>query len=279
DDPEPDRARPDRRHLGRPGSGAPDRLGGYEARLRARASQVQPRQGVGGGLARAPGDERGRVRPGRDGDRLPQALRAAAQSAERRRALLLDSPAVRGPHARGGARGGPAPARARCTGRDGAHVDVLAGEPDVREGLMGGVRRVAVALALVAAGCAAVRGPELDPKEHVRGERHRLLGEPMDRLWPALLDALPAEGLRGADADGGRGTIATATARYDPGPRARLADVGDLSAARRAGLTHVDELRVTYYLLLAPAGDGSTSVRVRSRIDAVARESAILGPG
>jgi hypothetical protein len=36
---------------------------------------------------------------------------------------------------------------------------------------------------------------------------------------------------------------------------------------------------VTYYLLLAPAGDGITSVRVRSRIDAVARESAILGPG
>lgn len=144
---------------------------------------------------------------------------------------------------------------------------------------MGGVRRVVIALVLVAAGCAAVRGPELDPKEHVRGERHRLLGEPMDRLWPALLDALPAEGLRVADADRGRGTIETATARYDPGTRARLAEIGDLSAARRAGLTHVDELRVTYYLLLAPAGDGGTSVRVRSRIDAVAREPAILGPG
>ena len=49
---------------------------------------------------------------------------------------------------------------------------------------------VAVALVLLA-GCGGLRGPELDPKEHVRGERQRLVQVPFEQLWPAVVGALP----------------------------------------------------------------------------------------
>jgi hypothetical protein len=145
------------------------------------------------------------------------------------------------------------------------------------------MRRIALrttALVVLAAGCAATRAPELDPKEHVRGERQRVVQEPVDRLWPAVLAALPQEGVRIARSDPGRLTITTEPLRYESSEGTkRLAEIGDLSAARRAGMTHVDELRVTYYLLLAAADGPSTRVRVRSRIEAVEHQSAAVGAG
>jgi hypothetical protein len=126
-----------------------------------------------------------------------------------------------------------------------------------------------------------VRAPELDPKEHVRGERIRIVQEPFDRLWPAVLEALPAEGVRVAHADRARGAIATRAVRYTgPDVHRQLADIADLSRARREGLTRVSELAVTYYLLLAPAGDAGTRLNVRSSIDAIDRsETFFFGPG
>jgi hypothetical protein len=142
----------------------------------------------------------------------------------------------------------------------------------------GALASIAVA-ALV--GCGAVRGPELDPKEHVRGEHQRVLQEPIDRLWPAVLDALPGEGLEVARADRARGAIATDPIRLSGRevPK-RLAEIGDVARARSAGLQRVSELRVTYYLLLAPRGDAGTSLRIRSAIDAIDRsDAAFFGSG
>jgi hypothetical protein len=130
-------------------------------------------------------------------------------------------------------------------------------------------------------GCGAVRGPELDPQEHPRGEHQRLVQEPFERLWPAVLRGLDAEGFRVAHEDRARGAIATRTIRYagrDVGRR--LAEIGDLSRARSAGLERVSELAVTYYLLLAPAGDAGTRVRIRSTIEAIDRSDTFLvAPG
>src|SRR5437867_11673468 len=117
-----------------------------------------------------------------------------------------------------------------------------------------------------------MQGPMLDPQEHVRGEHQRLLREPVAQLWPALLRALSDEGLRVARADRTRGTIATGPVRY--GERdvlRRLAEIGDLARARQAGLRRVSELNVTYYLLVASAGDTGTSLRIRSTIQATDR--------
>jgi len=143
------------------------------------------------------------------------------------------------------------------------------------------VRRALVPLGLaLLAGCGVLRGPEVDPKEHVRGERQRVVQLPFDQLWPAVLGALPDEGLRVTRADRGRGAITTRPVRLTGRdvPR-RLAEIGDLSRARRAGLDHVSELEVTYHLLLAAAGDAGTTVRIRSSIDAVDRDLAFFGPG
>ena len=133
-----------------------------------------------------------------------------------------------------------------------------------------------LALALLV-GCGALRGPEPDPKEHVRGEHQRILQEPIDRLWPAILDALPGEGLAIAHADRTRGAIATSPLRLSGRdvPK-RLAEIGDLSRARSAGLQRVSELQVTYYLLLASRGDAGTTLRIRSAIDAIDRSDAVL---
>ena len=133
-----------------------------------------------------------------------------------------------------------------------------------------------IALAVLV-GCAAVRGPELDPTEHVRGEHQRLLQEPIERLWPAILEGLRAEGLDVAHEDRGRGAIATSALRMNGRdvPK-RLAEIGDLSRARSAGLQRVSELRVTYFLLLMPRGDAGTSLRIRSAIDAVDRSDALF---
>ncbi|HYR97326.1 MAG TPA: hypothetical protein VEM57_11345 [Candidatus Binatus sp.] len=142
------------------------------------------------------------------------------------------------------------------------------------------MRRTSLALAVLA-GCAAVRGPELDPKEHVRGEHQRVLQEPIERLWPEIVDALPAEGLHVAHADRARGVIATSALRLAGRevPK-RLAEIGDLARARSAGLQRVSELAVTYYLLLAPRGDAGTSLRIRSAIEAIDRsDSLFLGAG
>jgi len=144
------------------------------------------------------------------------------------------------------------------------------------------VARALACITLAAlAGCGGLRrAPELDPKEHVRGERQRVVQIPFEELWPALLGALPDEGLRVAHADRGRGAIATKPVRMSGRdvPK-RLAEIGDLSRARQAGLERVSELEVTYYLLIAGAGEAQTSVRIRSTIDAIDREFVSLGPG
>jgi hypothetical protein len=134
-------------------------------------------------------------------------------------------------------------------------------------------------LALLVAAC-GVSGPVLDPDEHVAGERQRLLQEPVDRLWPAILGALPAEGLRIAHQDRARGAIATAPVRITGDAQRKLAEIGDLGRARQAGLERVSELEIRYVLLLAPAGDAATRIRVRSTIDAIDRNTpAFLGGG
>jgi hypothetical protein len=137
-----------------------------------------------------------------------------------------------------------------------------------------------IALAAVV-GCGPAHGPVLDPAEHVRGEHHRILREPIDRLWPAVLGALRGEGLEVAHADRRRGAIATDPLRLSgrDAPK-RLAEIGDLGRARRAGLQRVSELRVRYSLLLAARGEAGTSLRIRSAIEAIDRnEAAWLGPG
>jgi len=137
------------------------------------------------------------------------------------------------------------------------------------------------AVAVLLLSCGGMHAPELDPKEHVRGERQRLVHEPFDRLWPAVLRALPDEGLRVARADQPRGAIATHAVRYTGRDvQRRLAEIGDLSRARAAGLQRVSEIEVTYYVLLAAAGDAGTTLRIRSTIEAIDRsESVFLGPG
>jgi hypothetical protein len=144
------------------------------------------------------------------------------------------------------------------------------------------VRRALPSLALVALlGCGGLRGPEVDPKEHVSGEHQRVLQEPIDRLWPALLDALAGEGLAVARADRARGAIATGPLRLNGRDATkRLAEIGDLARARSAGLERVSELEVRYYLLLSANGDMGTTVRIRSGIEAIdRREAALLSPG
>ena len=142
-------------------------------------------------------------------------------------------------------------------------------------------RPPATAVVVVLALSCGVRAPELDPKEHVRGERQRVVQEPLERLWPAVLRALPDEGLQVARADQARGAIATHAVRYTGRDvQKRLAEIGDLARARAAGLQRVSELEVTYYLLLASAGDAGTTLRIRSTIQAIDRSEPIfLGPG
>ena len=134
--------------------------------------------------------------------------------------------------------------------------------------------------ALALAGCTA-RVPELDPHEPIRGEHTRLVQMPRDQLWPAVLAGLGDEGLRVAHADEARGTIATRAIHYtDRDLRKRLAEIGDLSHVRGAGLGRISELNIEYYLLFASAGDNGTSLKIRSAIDAVDRSEAVfLVPG
>src|SRR5438876_11076141 len=140
-------------------------------------------------------------------------------------------------------------------------------------------RSLALALA-VALGCGGWR-PELDPKEQLRGAHTRVVQEPFAGLWPAVLHGLEEEGLGVAAADRARGTIATRPVRYAGADlQKKLAEIADLSRARGEGMGRVSELAVTYFLLLAPAGDAGTSLKIRSAIDAVDRSEAIfLGPG
>ena len=141
------------------------------------------------------------------------------------------------------------------------------------------MHRALVALAVALAACGAMR-PELDPKEHVRGERRRAIPIPFERFWPMVVAALPTEGVRVTRADAARRAITTAPVRFHGNDAAkRLAEIGDLSRVRRAGLGRVSDLEVTFYLLLAPAGDSGTTLRVRSAIEAIDRGVSFLGPG
>src|SRR5438034_6505132 len=101
-------------------------------------------------------------------------------------------------------------------------------------------RSLALALA-VALGCGGWR-PELDPKEHLRGEHTRLVQEPFERLWPAVLHGLEEEGLRIAEADRARGAIATRPVRLAGADlQKKLAELADLSRPRRRRMGPVSE--------------------------------------
>lgn len=137
---------------------------------------------------------------------------------------------------------------------------------------------VALVAALVA-GCTVGRA-QLDPTETVRGERRRVVQIPFDTLWPTMLHTLPDEGIAIAHADVNRGTITTRSLHYAGAevPR-RLAEVADLSHARQAGFGRASEMEITYFVLVSRAGDGATSLRVRSLIEAIERTPIVFGPG
>jgi hypothetical protein len=139
-------------------------------------------------------------------------------------------------------------------------------------------RPLAVLLLLTAAACP--KKPELDPKEHVRGEHQRLLHAPADRVWPAVVAALDADGFEITSKDRKAGVITTGMTRYTTDDLShRLGDIGDLSALHKEGITGIRDVRVGYYVLVTPAGE-DTSLRIRSTI--VGREGGagdIITPG
>src|SRR3989442_4990881 len=118
-------------------------------------------------------------------------------------------------------------------------------------------RGLALALA-VALGCGGWR-PELDPKEPLRGEHTRVVQEPFERLWPAVLHGLEEEGLGVAAADRNRGTIATRPVRYAGADlQKKLAEIADLSRARQDGMGRVSQLAGNYSPPRPPAVDTRT---------------------
>ena len=141
------------------------------------------------------------------------------------------------------------------------------------------MRGALVGIAIVVAACGTYRR-ELDPTESVRGERRRVVQIPFETLWPTILHVLPDEGIDVARADAEHGAITTRTIRFTGSdvPH-RLAEVADLSRAHDAGFGRASEMEITYYLLVAPAGDGGSLLRVRSAIEAVERSPILLGPG
>ena len=133
--------------------------------------------------------------------------------------------------------------------------------------------------AMLLVACGGLRGPVPDAKEHVRGEHFRLVSEPADRLWPGVVHALEAEGFQLRRAEQARGFIVTGYHERSPEVVKKLGEIGDLSAARQAGLGRVSELEVTYQLFLLPADEG-TRLKITSTIEAIDRSEAIfLGPG
>ena len=133
--------------------------------------------------------------------------------------------------------------------------------------------------AMLLVACGGLRGPVPDAKEHVRGEHFRLVSEPPDRLWPGVVHALEAEGFQLRRAEQARGFIITGYHERSPEVVKKLGEIGDMSAARQAGLGRVSELEVTYQLFLLPADEG-TRLKITSTIEAIDRSEAIfLGPG
>ena len=133
--------------------------------------------------------------------------------------------------------------------------------------------------AMLLVACGGLRGPVPDAKEHVRGEHFRLVSEPPDRLWSGVVHALEAEGFTLRRAEQARGFIITGYHERSPEVVKKLGEIGDLSAARQAGLGRVSELEVTYQLFLLPADEG-TRLKITSTIEAIDRSEAIfLGPG
>jgi hypothetical protein len=145
---------------------------------------------------------------------------------------------------------------------------------------IGRTRARIVLLALVTAIACCARRPELDPSEHVRGERRRVVPVPVDRLWPRVVAALGDEGIRIGHADAARGAIATRPVHlFGSEASRRLSEIADLSRAHQEGFGRVSELEVRYFVLVAAAGDAGSSVRVRSAISAVDRDVQLLGGG
>src|SRR5437763_14356179 len=141
--------------------------------------------------------------------------------------------------------------------------------------------RRALVLAALATGCGSLHAPVADPKVHVRGEHYRVIHEPPDRLWPEIVFALDEEGFRVAHSDRAHRIIQTGARRYTGRDEVkRLADIADLSAARGAGFGRATEHEVTYALVLLPAGETDTGLKVTSVIEAIHRsEAPLLGPG
>ena len=131
-----------------------------------------------------------------------------------------------------------------------------------------------IAIALVVGACSGVHGPPTDPKEHVRGEHYRVVPETPEHFFPALEAAIGAEGLRLHRADA-RDRMLEVSERYRGRDAVRrLADMADLSAARREGLRTVAEYVITYRLFLLPADESSTRLKVTSTIQAIDRSQA-----
>src|SRR5438445_788267 len=136
----------------------------------------------------------------------------------------------------------------------------------------------------VALGCGGWR-PELDPKEHLRGEHTRVVQEPFERLWPAVLHGLEEEGLGVAAADRARGTIATRPVRYAGADlQKKLAEIADFSRARREGMGRVSALahhgrQVVFVPYAAPADRVQAEVVERRGGYLRARIAAVLVPG
>jgi len=138
---------------------------------------------------------------------------------------------------------------------------------------------LAAGVALGVAACGPIWSSPPDPKEHVRGEHHRLFHESADVLWPKLVRALDEEGIPIARSDRAKRLIETGRVRQSGADVVkRLRDIADLSNAHEQGLGRVTEYAVSYRLFLTPAGP-DTSVKVASAIDAVDRTEQLVGPG
>jgi len=139
--------------------------------------------------------------------------------------------------------------------------------------------RAAVLLGVaILAGCGSLRGPAPDAKEHVPGERYRLLPEPPDHLWPVVLNALELDGFRVRRFDAQR-RIETSYRYHGSDVLKRLSELGDLSRARESGLRGISEYIVTYEVFLVPAGESGTSLKVTSAIEAIDRTQSLFLPG
>jgi hypothetical protein len=135
--------------------------------------------------------------------------------------------------------------------------------------------RRALVLATIVLGC-GVAADAPDPTVHPRGAVARPLPEAPAQLWPAVLAALAAEGLHVARVDDRRRLVIARWHYAGPDASRRLADLGDLAAARAAGLRVVADFTVTYALHLAPGSGAGSLLEIAATIRATDRSAAAM---